>query len=304
MSIQISDSTSAVLVGYYNDKGVANVETITIPATGDITQADYVVLTNTAGDTLAVWFDVDEVRTAPSGAAYGAADATLMIPIATGDTSIQNATNTAVLLDADVWSDSMAIVDNLNGTIKLTTSIGVAATAADPHNADDTALGAITTTATTVGSATKLLREDSFIKGTFNIIADINNNILVFNSSASMDVGAKGKSSTAFKYGDITLPTSTSLLNLKTQVDAWNTVSGIVLNEDAKTSEMTGLNSVFTTTYPFVYHSAEVFFNELKMTLNVDYTEDGAAGEVTFLTITPDATLPTPDTLTFNYIKL
>jgi len=80
--------------------------------------------------------------------------------------------------------------------------------------------------------------------------------------------------------------------------------ANIVLNESAKSAEMTGLNSVFTTTYPFVYHSIEVFFNELKMTLNVDYTEDGAAGEIAFLAITPDATLPTPDTLTYNYIKL
>jgi len=81
-------------------------------------------------------------------------------------------------------------------------------------------------------------------------------------------------------------------------------LSNVVLNEDANLTEMTGLNSVFTTTYPFAYHSIEVFFNELKMTLNVDYTEDGAAGEITFLAITPDASLPIPDTLTYNYIKL
>ena len=67
---------------------------------------------------------------------------------------------------------------------------------------------------------------------------------------------------------------------------------------------MTGLNSVFTTAYPFAYHSIEVFFNELKMTLNTDYTEDGSTGTVTFVSIMPDNTLSTPDTLTFNYIKL
>jgi len=86
---------------------------------------------------------------------------------------------------------------------------------------------------------------------------------------------------------------------------AVSALSNFVINEPAKSSEMTGSNKIFTTN-AFVANSIEVFFNQLKMTLDVDYTEDGALGTVTFYTITPDATLPAPDThtLTFNYIKL
>ena len=97
----------------------------------------------------------------------------------------------------------------------------------------------------------------------------------------------KGHRSVAFNYSDITAPSSTDVLDLKSQLDAWNVTSGgsaveFVFNEAAKTAEMTGLNSVFTTTHPFVANSIEVFYNQLKMTLSVDYTEDGAAGEITF----------------------
>lgn len=167
--------------------------------------------------------------------------------------------------------------------------------------------GSIIVTYTNTKTSTAI-RSDSYCKGQFNIVADKNRNVIVFNSIGTAG-SEKGNPSQRFRYEEITSPSSTDVLDLKSQIDAWNvasggSVSGVVTNEDAKSAEMTGSNDVFTTTYPFVYHSIEVFFNELKMTLNVDYTEDGAAGEITFLTITPDATLPTPDTLTFNYIKL
>lgn len=282
--------------------------TITEVGLAGITQADYVVLSNSAGDTLAVWFDVDEDGTEPTGAAYAAADATLLIPIATGDDSTTNARNVFGLLDADAWADSMVITDNLNGTIKITTAIGVAPTAAAPHNADDSALGAITIAATQVGAATKITRVDYLPKEGLKVINYDRDGYLYL-------ITQEGYTSRAipdgrYKYSDITSPSTASLTALVTQINTWKATGGSspavlpITNEDAKLTEMTGLNSVFTTTYPFVYHSIEVFFNELKMTLNVDYTEDGAAGEITFLAITPDATLPTPDTLTYNYIKL
>lgn len=152
------------------------------------------------------------------------------------------------------------------------------------------------------------VRIDSYAKGMVNIIADTLRNIIVFNNVGE-NGNQKGHRSVAFNYSDITAPSSTDVLDLKSQLDAWNIPSGgvpaeFVFNEAAKPAEMTGLNSVFTTSYPFVANSIEVFYNQLKMTLSVDYTEDGAAGEVTFLTLTPDDTLPEPDTLTFNYVKL
>lgn len=282
--------------------------TITEVGLAGITQADYVVLSNTAGDTLAVWFDVDEDGTEPTGAAYGAADSTLLVPIATGDDSTTNATNVFGLLGADAWSDSMVLTDNLNGTIKVATTIGVASTAADPHNADDSTVGSITIAATQVGAATRITRVDYLPKEGLKVIEYARDGYLYLITQEGCT--SRSTPDGRYKYSEITSPSTASLTALVAQINTWKGTGGSspsvlpITNEDAKVAEMTGLNSVFTTTYPFVYHSIEVFFNELKMTLNVDYTEDGAAGEITFLTITPDATLPTPDTLTFNYIKL
>lgn len=272
-----------------------------------ITQGDYIVLSNTSGDTIAVWFDVDDDGTEPTGAAYGAADDTLMISISTGDTTIENATNTYSALAADAWSELMVLTDNLNGTIKVATSIGVVVTAADPHNADDTTLGAITFVSTQTGAATKITRVDYLPKEGLKVVQYPRDGYLylVTQEGHTSRTTPDGR----YKYSDIIYPTTANLAALVAQVIAWKNTGGgasvdLVLNEAAKSAEMTGLNDTFTTTYPFVAESIEVFFNQLKMTLNVDYTEDGAAGEIIFASITPDDTLPEPDTLTFNYLKL
>ena len=112
-----------------------------------------------------------------------------------------------------------------------------------------------------------------------------------------------------FPYAEITAPSHSSISDLVSQINVWRTdqvaqvTQDFVFNEAAATAEMDGVNKVFTTDFPFVDESAEVFFNQLKLTMTVDYTEDGAAGEITMVSITPDATLETPDTLTFNYLK-
>ena len=209
MSITIADSTNDIVVSFLNDKGVVNIETVTIPATGDIAQGDYVVLSNTAGDTIAVWFDLDEDGTEPTGAAYGAADATLLIPIATGDTSIQNATTVFGLLGADAWSDSMVLTDNLNGTIKVATAIGVAPTAADPHNADDSTVGSITIAATQVGAATKITRVDYLPKEGLKVIEYARDGYLYLITQEGYT--SRTTPDGRYKYSEITSPSTVSL---------------------------------------------------------------------------------------------
>ena len=202
----------------------------------------------------------------------------------------------------------MVLTDNLNGTIKIATAIGVAPTAADPHNADDSALGVITTAATQVGAATKITRVDYLPKDGLKVVQYPRDEYLYL-------ITTEGYTNRAipdgrYKYSAIVYPTTANLAALVAQVIAWKNTGGggatvdLVLNEAAKSAEMTGLNDTFTTTYPFVANSIEVFYNQLKMTLNVDYTEDGAAGEIVYDSIVPNDTLTTPDTLTFNYIKL
>ena len=219
MSITIADSTNDIVVSFLNDKGVVNIETLTIPATGDIAQGDYVVLSNTAGDTIAVWFDLDEDGTEPTGAAYGAADATLLIPIATGDTSIQNATNVFGLLSADAWSDSMVLTDNLNGTIKVATAIGVAPTAADPHNADDSTVGSITISATQVGAATRTTRVDYLPKAGLKVLNYPRDGYLylVTQEGNTNRTTPDGR----YKYSDITSPSTANLAALVAQIITW-----------------------------------------------------------------------------------
>lgn len=296
-----------------DDSGVGSIVAVTdVEGLAGITHGDYVVVENPYGLPLGIWFDVDEDGTPPSGAAFIAAagdGVTQAIAISTGDTNVENATNVATTISALDWADAVTVTDNEDGTVSLVHTIGGAVTAADPHNADDTSVGSITATTVTAGAAKELKQQVDFAKGAVHITANKALNALIFNTYGD-SVGEKGKSSTIYYYQDITVPTSTDIFNLKNQIQAWNVAAGggstanIVLNEDAKVSEMTGANDTFTTTYPFAYHSIEVFFNQTKLTLGVDYTEDGAAGEIVLTAILPDATLPVPDTLTFNYIKL
>jgi hypothetical protein len=297
-----------------DDSGAGSISSVTdVEGLAGITQGDYVVIENAYGIPMGLWFDVDADGTTPSGAAFitAAGDGvTQMISIATGDTNVENAANVVAVLDALSWANSIQILDNEDGTIKLTHVIGGTVAAPDPHNTDDTGLGSITATVSSTGAATKLVRQDSYAKGAFSIVADTNRNVIVFNQGATNSTGYKGKESTEFKYADIAAPASTGLFDLKAQLDTMNTpgyslaLADIVVGEAAKVGEYTGTNDTFTTTSAFLADSESVVYNQVVLTRGVDYTATPSTGTIVF-GFNPDPTVnaPDPTPLTFNYIK-
>lgn len=220
MSITIADSTKDIVVNYYNDKGTPNVETLTIPATADATQADYVVLTNAAGAKVACWLDIDAAGTAPTGAAYVAATTKLKISILTDATSAENAAIFAATLDANAWSNPTKITDNKDGTITIAQVKGATVAAAVPKNADDSGAGSITAATDTTGAATLLKRSDYYPKGSFEIVQNVRDNQLIFNRGMN-DVGWKGNGSLVVNYSDVTSPSTADLTALVAQIVTW-----------------------------------------------------------------------------------
>lgn len=220
MSITIADSTKDIVVNYYNDKGTPNVETLTIPATADATQADYVVLTNAAGAKIACWLDIDAAGTAPTGAAYVAATTKLKISIVTGGTSAANAAIFAATLDASAWSNPTKITDNEDGTVTIAQVIGATVAAAVPKNATDSGAGSITATTDTTGAATVLKLSEYFPKGTLHVLQNVRDNAVVFNIDGPYS-GQKGQGTKQFYFTDITSPSTANLTALVAQIVTW-----------------------------------------------------------------------------------
>lgn len=120
-----------------------------------VEQGDYVVLKNALSqETVAVWMNVDSDDTEPTGAIYLASDYQVKVDVATGATSATNATAFADALDLETdWSGEVTIVDNENGTVTITQDYSGVVTAAVKKNADDSGVGAITSTTGTAGTA-------------------------------------------------------------------------------------------------------------------------------------------------------
>jgi hypothetical protein len=122
---------------------------VTIPATASATQADYFMIYDEAGNSTAVWLDIDAAGTVPTGALYVASDSQITGGIATGDTSAQAATKVYTALNGNVTN--VSFTDNLDGTITVALDNTGAATAdALPKDADDSGAGSIT-----IGTITK-----------------------------------------------------------------------------------------------------------------------------------------------------
>ena len=219
MSIVISATTSDIVVTYNNDKGIPDVEKVTIPATASATQADYVVLTNAYGVKAACWLDINAAGTAPTGAAYVAATVKIKVSIVTGGTAIQNGNIFAAAIDANSWADGSVVISNGDGSVTITQAIGAVVAAAAPHNAGDTTAGSITAAVVTAGSAVKAARVDHYPKNGFNLIEDVRRNQLVFNGY-STDTPLKGRASNAIKFSEVTSPVTASLTALAAQIAA------------------------------------------------------------------------------------
>jgi hypothetical protein len=133
--------------------GVEQIETQTYPATAGATQADYINIYNTAGEYFAVWLDIDAAGTAPTGALYVASDFQIEVDIVGGDSAIQVAgkVKAAIELDGD-WDGYDTIVDNGDGTLTFTSSVGGVLADSVPKDDDDAGVGSITVVVDTDGA--------------------------------------------------------------------------------------------------------------------------------------------------------
>ncbi len=131
--------------------GTKQIDVLTIDSTANTTQADYVLLTNAAGQTVAVWMDIDANGTAPTGAAYVGADEQIMCSIITGGVAIGNDQLFANAIETSNWSDSVGVVSNGDGTISLTQDIAAVVAVPVPHDDDDAGAGSIAVSQTTPG---------------------------------------------------------------------------------------------------------------------------------------------------------
>lgn len=123
---------------------------ITIPATADATQADYLMIYDDEENSTALWIDIDADGTEPTGALYVGSDSQITGGIATADTDIEAATKIFTALDGNVAN--MSFIDNLDGTISASMdNIGNIDDPA-PKNADDSDVGSITVVVTDGGS--------------------------------------------------------------------------------------------------------------------------------------------------------
>lgn len=132
--------------------GVAQLDVLTFPTTAGATQGDYVLLSNgSTGETAALWLDIDDTGTAPTGALYVAADYKIKVEIVTDGTAAANGTLAYTALAASDFATGLDLTDNLDGTIDIEQVALVAVDAPVLKNADDSGVGSITTTQTTAG---------------------------------------------------------------------------------------------------------------------------------------------------------
>jgi len=133
--------------------GHAQLDVLTFPATTDATQGDYIVLENAStGETAALWLDIDEAGTEPTGDAYVAADYKILIPIVAAGTAADNAALAVTAIEASDWATGITLTDNKNGTVDFLQDYTGDIADPDPNNANDSGVGSITTSQTTAGT--------------------------------------------------------------------------------------------------------------------------------------------------------
>lgn len=130
--------------------GNGEVQTVTVPATAAAAQGDYFVLENMAGAKAAIWLDIDANGTAPTGAAYVAADSKIEVNIVTGGTAAENG---ALVYAAAASVLGWTAVDNEDGTVTYTSSYVGNAPAPTKHNTGDTGDGSFLVATTIAGTA-------------------------------------------------------------------------------------------------------------------------------------------------------
>lgn len=133
--------------------GVAEITTVTMDTFANSAQGDYMILNNKAGESFAIWLDLDAAGTVPDGPLFLATTYQILAGIATGDSAIQVAgkVKAAIELISD-WTGFETITDNANGTLTVTNSDLGTVTDATVHDEAETGAGSIGVAEATPGS--------------------------------------------------------------------------------------------------------------------------------------------------------
>lgn len=204
------------------DTGVFEVQRVTAPATAGATQADYFVLSNFAGQTAAIWLDIDAAGAAPTGAAYVAATFKIKASIATGDTATQVAGKIVTAMSTTL--PNITITDNADGTIDFTSTLFGNVAAPARHNADDSGNGSFTVATQTAGVASNL--NNSYF------LYDTPDNAYLF----WINVANKGSAPSVVGRTNVAVPVAASAANttvasaLNTAMDAQTDIVSTVLS--------------------------------------------------------------------------
>ncbi len=131
--------------------GVSEIQQLTCPAVSAATQGDYAVFSNLAGQTIAVWLDIDANGTVPTGAAYVAATFKAKASVATGD--LAAAVKTAVLTALGTTLPTVTFASSGSATISATSIVDGNVAAPARHNTGDTGNGSFVVATLTPGNA-------------------------------------------------------------------------------------------------------------------------------------------------------
>lgn len=143
-------TTSSLAAG---TNGVAEITTATLDTFANSAQGDYMILNNKAGESFAVWLDLDAAGTVPTGPLFLATTYQILAGIATGDNAIQVAGKVKAAIELiDDWTGFETITDGGDGTLVITNSDLGTVTDATVHNAAEDAPGSIGVAETTPGS--------------------------------------------------------------------------------------------------------------------------------------------------------
>lgn len=133
--------------------GVAEITTVTMDTFANSAQGDYMILNTKAGVSFAIWLDLDDAGTVPTGPLFLATTYQIEVDIATADTAVQVAGKVKADIELDSnWTGFETITDNANGTLTVTNSDLGTVTDATVHNAAEDAPGSIGVAEATPGS--------------------------------------------------------------------------------------------------------------------------------------------------------
>ncbi len=176
-------SGSQATLAYKN--AVQETYVVTFPATAGATQADYFVIYDEAGNSTAVWLDIDANGTAPTGALYVAAGTKIEVDIATGNSATQVGTAAFTAMNGSVTD--VSFVDGVDGTVTVTLDNAAPASSASvPKDENDAGAGSIAVGAITAG----VLATTAIAGGTLLSAVTLTDTTLTDNGDATVTLAA------------------------------------------------------------------------------------------------------------------